>query len=383
MLLRYKVNNNNHRIIFCPDKEGVQIRKKVNSYTSIAKDLKKNYNDKKIVLIYDKKINKDIIKYLIHDLKISFKQLKLISFQGSKKNKNINQLLKIIDFLIKNKFTKKSVLISCGGGVIGDICGLASSLYLRGMIHYHIPTTMTAIVDSCIGGKTGINYKGIINSLGNYYHADRVYVSKNIIKLIPEREYLSGIPEIIKCGLINDKNIFKLLKDKKKILDRNFEHISKLIQLSLQTKIKFFKKDVEEKNERLKLNFGHTFAHAIEMALDKKKTEIIRHGEAVAIGLLCEIFYAKGNNKDFKKTKEILKMFDIPYDLKFYIKRTPRSELKKKIFQNIFLDKKRIGLNPRYIKLTNIGKSNISEMKNYNRIYKTIDHVIFGKKINA
>ena len=119
------------------------------------------------------------------------------------------------------------------------------------------------------------------------------------------------------------------------------------------------------------------------MALDKKKTEIIRHGEAVAIGLLCEIFYAKGNNKDFKKTKEILKMFDIPYDLKFYIKRTPRSELRKKIFQNIFLDKKRIGLNPRYIKLTNIGKSNISEMKNYNRIYKTIDHVIFGKKSNA
>ena len=383
MLLRYKVNNNNHRIIFCPDKEGVQIKKKVNSYTSIAKDLKKNYNDKKIVLIYDKKINKDIIKYLIHDLKISFKQLKLISFQGSKKNKNINQLLKIIDFLIKNKFTKKSVLISCGGGVIGDICGLASSLYLRGMIHYHIPTTMTAIVDSCIGGKTGINYKGIINSLGNYYHADRVYISKNIIKLIPEREYLSGIPEIIKCGLINDKNIFKLLKDKKKILDRNFKHISKLIRLSLQTKIKFFKKDVEEKNERLKLNFGHTFAHAIEMALDKKKIEIIRHGEAVAIGLLCEIFYAKGNNKDFKKTKEILKMFDIPYDLKFYIKRTPRSELRKKIFQNIFLDKKRIGLNPRYIKLTNIGKSNISEMKNYNRIYKTIDHVIFGKKSNA
>ena len=74
--------------------------------------------------------------------------------------------MKIIDFLIKNKFSKKSVLISCGGGVIGDLCGLACGLYLRGMTHYHIPTTMTAIVDSCIGGKTGINYKGIINSLG-------------------------------------------------------------------------------------------------------------------------------------------------------------------------------------------------------------------------
>ena len=181
-----------------------------------------------------------IIKYLVHDLKISFKDIKTISFQGSKKNKNINQLLKIINFLIKNKFTKKSVLISCGGGVIGDVCGLASSLYLRGMIHYHIPTTMTAIVDSCIGGKTGINYKGIINSLGNYYHADRVYVSKNIIKLIPEREYISGIPEMIKCGLINNKNIIKLLKNKKKVIERDFHYVSKLIHLSLQTKIKFY-----------------------------------------------------------------------------------------------------------------------------------------------
>ena len=380
MFLRYKVNNNNHRIVFCPDKEGVKIKKKNNSYTTIAKDLKNSYNDKKIVLIYDKKIDKKIIKYLVHDLKITFKNIKLISFQGSKKNKDIKQLLKIIDFLIKNKFTKKSVLISCGGGVIGDICGLASSLYLRGMIHYHIPTTMTAIVDSCIGGKTGINYKGIINSLGNYYHADRVYISKNIIKLIPEREYISGIPEIIKCGLINNQNIIKLLENKKKIIDRDFKYISNLISLSLQTKIKFFKKDVEEKSERLKLNFGHTYAHAIEMALDNKKTEIIRHGEAVAIGLLCEIFYAKGNNKQFQKTKEILKTYNIPHNLNFYKKKTSNKKLKKSKFQNIFLDKKRIGPHPRYIKLTNIGKSNISEMKNYNRINKTIEHVIFGKK---
>ena len=215
MFLKYKVNNNNYRIIFCPDREGVEIKKKFRSYTTIAKDLKNNYNDNKVVLVYDNKINEKIIRYLIHDLKISFKNIRLISFQGSKKNKNLNQLMKIIDFLIKNKFSKKSVLISCGGGVIGDLCGLACSLYLRGMTHYHIPTTMTAIVDSCIGGKTGINYKGIINSLGNYYHSDRVYISKNIIKFIPEREYVSGVPEILKCGLINNKRIINLLKNKK------------------------------------------------------------------------------------------------------------------------------------------------------------------------
>ena len=355
MHLKYKVNNKNHNIIFCPDREPLKIKKKLRSYTQIANDLRNNYNDKKIVLIFDKRINKKIINYLVHDLRVSFRDIKLISFQGSKKNKNINQLLRIIDFLIKNKFTKKSVLISCGGGVIGDICGLATGLYLRGIIHYHIPTTMTAIVDSCIGGKTGINYKGIINSIGNYYHADRVY--------------------------INDKRIISLLKDKKKFLDRDFKFVSKLIRLTLATKIKFFKKDVEERKERLKLNFGHTYAHAIEMALETKNLELIRHGEAVAIGLLCEIYYAKGIDKHFKIVKEILNIYKIPYNLNSYKKKISNNLLKKKIFNNIFLDKKRIGKHPRYIHLSKIGNSKISEMKNYDKINKTILNVIFGKNV--
>ena len=87
-------------------------------------------------------------------------------------------MLKILDKLISNGFTKRSVVLSCGGGVIGDVTALASSLYLRGTIYYHIPTTMTAMVDSCIGGKTGINYKDIINSVGNYYHPKNVFISK-------------------------------------------------------------------------------------------------------------------------------------------------------------------------------------------------------------
>ena len=92
---------------------------------------------------------------------------------------------------------------------------LASSLYLRGLIYFHIPTTMTAIVDSCLGGKTGINYKNIINSIGNYYHPQNVFISKNVIELIPHREFTSGIPEIIKCGLIDNKKILSLLRSNK------------------------------------------------------------------------------------------------------------------------------------------------------------------------
>ena len=179
MQIKYSLNKVDYKIIFCPDNEGLRVKKNKNkSYMQMSKDLHKIYNDKKILLIVDKKIDNKITKYMIHDLKISFSNLEVLKIDGSKKNKNLKTLFKILDFLFKKNFTKKSVIISCGGGVIGDIAGLASSLYLRGLIHFHNPSTMTAVIDSCIGGKTGINYKGIINSLGNYYHAKKVYISK-------------------------------------------------------------------------------------------------------------------------------------------------------------------------------------------------------------
>ena len=225
----------------------------------------------------------------------------MLKVSGSKINKNQKLLFKIIDKLVENRFTKKSVLLSCGGGVIGDVAALACSLYYRGMIYFHIPTTMTAIVDSCLGGKTGINYKNIINSVGNYYHSQNVFISKNVIELIPNREFMSGIPEIIKCGLINNKKILDMLKlNKEKLLSRKYDFLSQLIKLTLITKIKFFKDDVFEQSKRLNLNFGHTFAHAIEMSLKGRNTDLIRHGEAVGIGMLCEIYYSEERVKILK-----------------------------------------------------------------------------------
>jgi len=378
MKLEYSINKKKYDVIFCPDREGLVIKKKKKSYTIIAKDLLKFYNDKKIILIFDKNIDKKIVKYLIHDLKISFPKLSVLFINGSKKNKNLKLLFKIINILFINKFTKKSVIISCGGGVVGDVAGLASSLYMRGLIHYHIPSTMTAIVDSCIGGKTGINYNNIINSLGTYYHARRVYISKNILLNLPHREFVAGLPEILKCGLINDKKIINLIYDKKNFFNRNFNFLKKIIKLSLLTKIKFFKNDVEEEGERLKLNFGHTFAHAIEMTLDKRKSiEVLRHGEAVGLGMLCEIYYANGSNNTFELTKSFLANYGLPTNLKKLISKKNKDQIKRIIFENIFLDKKKISKYPRYIKLKKIEKAEISELKNFNRIKLTIDKVLF------
>ena len=125
-------------------------------------------------------------------------------------------MFSIIDTLIENNFSKRSIIISCGGGVLSDVCGLAASLYLRGTYYFNIPTTMTAMVDSCIGGKTAINYNNIINCVGNYYHANSVFISNEIIKGVPEREFMAGIPEILKCGIIKNNKIVKLLNKTKK-----------------------------------------------------------------------------------------------------------------------------------------------------------------------
>ena len=116
---------------------------------------------------------------------------------------------------------------------------------------------MTAIIDSCVGGKTAINYRGVINSIGTYYHPEKIYISKNILNLLPLREYKAGIPEILKCGLIDKNPIIKLLRKKDTVVSKNFNFVSKIIKHTLQTKIKFFQNDVFEEGKRLNLNFGH------------------------------------------------------------------------------------------------------------------------------
>ena len=240
MKLEYTINKEKNSIIFC----------KKNNFSILSKSLDKINSDKNVLFIYDKKINKKNIDEIFNELKLSGCNILKIECHGDKTNKNEKLLFKILDILLANNFTKKSVIISFGGGVIGDVSALASSLYLRGLNYICIPTTMTAIVDSSIGGKTAINYKGITNSIGTYYHPKLVFILENIIKSLPDREFLAGIAEIIKCGIIGDRKILNLLKSEKdKILNRDTNLLFKICYLTLKTKINFFINDIYEKNK--------------------------------------------------------------------------------------------------------------------------------------
>jgi len=363
MKITYKIEKQKHNIY---------IKKNINNF--IISEIKKLYSDKNILFVYDGNISSKIIKNLLDDLKLSGCKIFFTKLESSKKNKNQKLLFNIIDALVENNFSKRSIIISCGGGVLSDVCGLAANLYLRGTYYFNIPSTMTAMIDSCIGGKTAINYNNIINCIGSYYHANSVFISNEIINDVPEREYMAGIPEILKCGIIKNNKIIKILKNnKKKIIKRDFKLLTTLFSETLKTKIYFFINDIKEKNKRLYLNFGHTFAHAIEMATG----EYLRHGEAVGIGMLCEIFYSnKKRNSLFNLVKDSLSLYNLPTKVDYKNLKINKQKLQNSIYKKIFLDKKRINNNSRYINISKIGKPKINEIDDLNLLNETILHLM-------
>ena len=366
MDLNYKIND-----------EQYYIKIKDNIKNEISQNINKLVSDKKIIFLYDINIQKKIINKIIYDLKISGFSLIVTPIEGEKINKIEILLFKIIDNLIANKFTKKSIILSCGGGVVGDVSALAASLYLRGLIYIHIPSTMTSIVDSCIGGKTAINYQSITNSFGTYYHPKFIFIYHELIKLIPQREYIAGIPEMLKCGLINDKKILTDLHKNKLVIARDKKTLNNLIYRSLKTKIKLFVHDIFEEKTRLYLNFGHTFAHSIEMTFDSKLRDVFRHGEAVGIGIICELKYASKNkrNKLIEISEEILDLYSLPKIITIKNKKLIQ-KIVTKIYNNIFLDKKRINNFPRYINLTTFKKPSIKEIRDLDLMLQVINKMI-------
>ena len=372
----YKINKNIHDVVYTKSIIGT-LEKKLNELKS----------DKKIIFLYDENISKNIIKDIVLGLKLTGCKILSKKIKSLKKNKNIKSVLNLIDIFTKLSLTKRSVVITCGGGVIGDLAGLAACLYKRGLIYINIPSTMTALVDSCIGGKTGVNHNNQINLIGTYFHPTNVIIFEKILDTLPEREYISGQAEIIKSFIISKKANFNFLKKNiKKIINRDKNILKKLILESLKIKIEHFSNDVFEKDKRLLLNFGHTFGHAYEMATDELiKKDFLRHGEAVGLGIISEIAlsYLETNNKNEKKKifdnliflENLLKNLSLPTKLNLD-KKIERRNLYKKIYFYIFQDKKRLSDRPIYINFKNKGKLNPREIQNFDNINKVIYYLL-------
>jgi 3-dehydroquinate synthase len=202
------------------------------------------------------------------------------------KEKNIESLQKIWKHLHDIDADRKTLLINLGGGVIGDIGGFAASTYKRGIDFINIPTTVLAQVDESVGGKTGFDFAGIKNLIGTFDQPNAVIIDVETLKTLPEREFISGFAEIIKHGIIKDKNYFKKVTSKKP-LDFTEDQLVEIIKESCEIKASVVEKDEKETGLRKLVNFGHTVGHAVE-ALSIETDKPLLHGEAISIGMVIE-----------------------------------------------------------------------------------------------
>ncbi|HYA12399.1 MAG TPA: 3-dehydroquinate synthase, partial [Thermodesulfovibrionales bacterium] len=192
----------------------------------------------------------------------------------------------IYDELLKAKLDRLSSLIALGGGVIGDITGFAASTYMRGISYIQVPTTLLAQVDSSVGGKTGVNHKLGKNMIGTFWQPRLVWIDVETLKTLEKREFLAGLAEVIKYGVIWDEELFGFLETKKQeILNLDIDALKHIIKRSCEIKAEVVSRDERESGLRSILNFGHTIGHAIETATEYRK---YLHGEAVAAGMCLE-----------------------------------------------------------------------------------------------
>jgi len=207
----------------------------------------------------------------------------IIEVPSGEENKNISICNTVWKKLSLNNFDRNSVLINLGGGVIGDMGGFCASTYKRGLDFIQIPTTLLAMVDASIGGKIGINFNGLKNQIGLFSNPKSVIINPIFLKTVPEKQLQSGFAEVIKHSLITDKKHWEILSNTA-FKDLDWQNI---IDISIQIKNTIVKSDPLEKNNRKKLNFGHTYGHAIESYYLEEKKPIL-HGEAVLMGIILE-----------------------------------------------------------------------------------------------
>ena len=276
----------------------------------------------------------------------------LITIPAGEKSKTLEQAGAICDRMIAAGLDRQSFVVGLGGGVVGDISGFVAAIYHRGIPHVQIPTTLLAMVDSSIGGKTGVNTRDGKNLIGAFHPPSLVIDDIDVLKTLSRREFNQGFAEIIKHAVIADPKMFSTLRsweaDEAPALQR-------LIKRNIEIKARIVAKDERDHaGERALLNFGHTVGHAIERAGGYRK---FLHGEALSLGIVaaCAISIKKaGLSQDQRDSiVNLLRRFQLPT-------RLPKNFLRKKILEAVKFDKKFEAGKVRFIVTPQIGTAHVS-----------------------
>ncbi len=251
----------------------------------LAEVLQDYYRGEKIFLVTDENVDRLYGKEVMNILQHNYQIIPYVLPSGEQA-KSYKFLQKGYDRLIEESFHRDHLVLALGGGVVGDLAGFLAATYMRGISLVQIPTTLLAQVDSSVGGKTAINHPRGKNLIGAFYQPDLVFIDVDFLETLPLRELKTGLAEVIKHGLIADRNLFNYLENsREKIYNLNPGALIKIIYRSCQIKAGVVARDQKEQGERALLNFGHTMGHALEAVAGYGS---YTHGEAVAVGLKVE-----------------------------------------------------------------------------------------------
>lgn len=238
-------------------------------------NLAKYFNlNRKVLVVTDSNIPLEYVNKVLN----SCLKGHLVTLNPGEESKCFDNYLKLNKILLENEFSRTDAIVALGGGVIGDLSAFVASTYMRGIDFYNIPTSLLAMVDSSIGGKTAIDFLGVKNVIGSFYQPRGVLIDIDTLDSLDRRQLMSGLVESIKMGLCLDRKLFDLIKNSSSLE----ENIEEIIYRSIECKRKVVEEDEKEKSLRKVLNYGHTFGHAIEESSALK----LLHGEAVGIGML-------------------------------------------------------------------------------------------------
>lgn len=314
----------------------------------LGEEIKEVFSGEKIFVITDHNVNSLYGERVVNSLKASGFQTDLISLNPGEETKSFSSLPQIYNSLLDFKLTRKDLIITLGGGVIGDLGGFVASTFLRGVPFIQVPTTLLSQVDSSVGGKVGVDLERGKNLVGSFYQPKMVIMDPLVLDTLTDSIFNDGMGEVIKYGCIKDESFFEMLEglhSREDLMDK----IEEILYICCDIKRGVVERDEKDMGERMLLNFGHTIGHAIEKYFNFSK---YTHGEAVAIGmyLITKISEEKSISRHgiAEKIKGILINYGLPYEVEI--------ENKEEILEAISLDKKNLGKSLKVILLNDIGE---------------------------
>ena len=283
-------------------------------FSYLAEEISKlGFIGHKLCVVTDSNVAPLYLEAVKNVLLEKFNQVYEFVIPAGEQNKTLDNIKKLYEYLILNRFDRKDCLVALGGGVIGDMTGYAAATYLRGIDFVQVPTTLLSQVDSSIGGKTGVDFDSYKNMVGAFHMPRLVYMNLSVLNTLSDEQFSCGMGEILKHGLIKNREYFTWCMDNAdKIQERDYETLLYMIKESCKIKRDVVEKDPTEKGDRALLNFGHTLGHAVE----KLKNFEMLHGQCVAVGAAAamKLSAMRGNvlEEDVANSEKCFEKFGLP-----------------------------------------------------------------------